>query len=97
MTLPMQELARIPAPHVRYEDPTAQAVVDNLKPLTKALHVAKANIDAAQERQTEQYARRHLQGKRADQDKGKPFLPIDDKGKQNLKKKKEKKKKKSTP
>ena len=51
MSLPIPNLARIPAPDVGYEDPTAQAVVDNLKPLTKAWATAKANIEAAQERQ----------------------------------------------
>ena len=93
MSLPIPNLARIPAPDVGYEDPTAQAVVDNLKPLTKAWATAKANIEAAQERQTEQYARRHLHGNpvaqdkgkqvqdtsiQLDQDKGKQVIPIDE-------------------
>ena len=83
MALPSQNLERLPTPAAGYEDPTAHAVVDNLRPLTKALGDAKKNIERAQERQSEQYARRHLHGaKQADQDQGKaPFTPTEDKGK----------------
>ena len=78
MTLPVQNLARIPAPDVGYEDPTAQAVVDNLKPLQRALEAAKANIHLAQERQKEQYAKRHFHGRHAEEDKGKQPLSARD-------------------
>jgi len=60
MTLPMQDMARLPAPAVGYEDPTAQAMMDNLKPLQKTLALAKENIAEAQKKQSAHYARRHL-------------------------------------
>ena len=60
MTLPMENMSRIAAPDIGYEDPTAQAVMDNLKPWQKTLKAAKQNIAEPQRRQIAHYARRHL-------------------------------------
>ena len=62
MQLPMQQIARLQAPEVGCEDPTAQALVDNLKPLQEVLTQAHANIKAAQQKQMTHYAARHLHG-----------------------------------
>ena len=62
MQLPMQQVARLQAPQVGSEDPTAQALVDNLRPLQDVLTQAHANIKAAQQKQIKHYAERHLHG-----------------------------------
>ena len=64
MQLPMQQVARLQAPQVGsdYEDPTTQALVDNLRPLQDVLTQAHANIQAAQQKQIKHYAERHLHG-----------------------------------
>ncbi|KAI4252572.1 MAG: hypothetical protein L6R35_007581 [Caloplaca aegaea] len=87
-------MARLPAPAVGYEDPTAQAMMDNLKPLQETLKNAKENIAEAPKKQSAHYARRHLhgakgpeeiEGKTPDEDgKGKGLLKAsheNDKGK----------------
>ena len=62
MTAPMPDMARLPAPAVGYEDPTAQAMMDNLKPLQKTLTLAKENIPETQRKQSVHYAKKHLHG-----------------------------------
>ena len=56
MQLPMQQMLRVPAPEVGCEDPTAEAVIDSLKPLQTVLTQAHANISAAQQKQMTHYA-----------------------------------------
>ena len=62
MMLPMPDMAQLPALAAGYEDPTAQAMMDNLKPLQKTPALAKENIGEAQGKQAAHYARRHLHG-----------------------------------
>lgn len=62
MTLPMQNMDRLSAPAVGYEDPTAQSLMDNLRPLQTILAMAKDNIKEAQQKQVVDYAKRHLHG-----------------------------------
>ena len=64
--LPMQQMLRVPAPEVGCEDPTAQAVIDSLKPLQTVLTQAHANISAAQQKQMTHYASRVLHGAKPD-------------------------------
>ncbi len=82
MTLPMQDMARLLAPAVGYEDRTAQAMIDDLKPLQKTLTLAKENIAEAQRKQSAHYARRHLHGaKGSDGKEGQvPVNDTEDKG-----------------
>ena len=82
MTLPIQNLVPIPAPSVGYEDPTAQALVDNLQPLQKILTKAKANIETEQERQMVKYAKRHWHGEvKTPEGQTQAVVPCEEKGK----------------
>ena len=77
MTLAMPDMARLRAPAVAYEDATAQAMMDNLKPLQKTLALAKENIAEAQRKQSAHYARRHLHGAKGNDGK-EDQAPIND-------------------
>ena len=77
MTLPIQDMAWLPAPAVGYQDPIAQAMMDNLRPLQKTLALAKENIAEAQRKQSAHYARTDLHGAKGNDGK-EDQAPIND-------------------